>query len=281
MTQFALTRDVSPDLRACELSFVSRSEIDVALACQQHLHYQQALAKLGCTVLSLPAEAELPDAVFVEDTALVLDELAVMTRPGAASRRAEVASVAEILARYRPLATIAAPATLEGGDILRHGRSIYVGLSARSNPEGIRQLADLVADHGYAVQAVPMFGCLHLKSAVTLVDDDTVLVHPGWIDPGVFASFRVIEIDAREPHAANALRVGAGLVYPSCFPRTLERLCSAGIVVSTVDVSELQKAEGAVTCCSLLFEVADQAQGQGRGDGEKSDHVGVVVGKRR
>lgn len=257
MTQFALTRDVSPDMRACELSFVGRTEIDVEQARNQHRQYQQVLAALGCSVLSLPAEANLPDAVFVEDTALVLDELAVMTRPGAASRQAEVASVADMLARYRRLEFISAPGTLEGGDILRIGRRIYVGLSARSNPEGIRQLTELVAGHGYTVQAVPISGCLHLKSAVTLVADNTLLVQPLWIDPGAFPGFRIIEVDAREPHAANAVRAGAGLVYPSCFPHTLARLESAGIEVSTVDVSELQKAEGAVTCCSLLFEVAD------------------------
>jgi len=257
MNQFALTRDVSPDMRACELSFVGRTEIDVERAHEQHRQYQQALAALGCAVLSLPAQANLPDAVFVEDTALVLDELAVMTRPGAASRQAEVASVAEILARYRRLEFISAPGTLEGGDILRIGRRIYVGLSARSNPEGIRQLAGLVEGYGYTVQAVPISGCLHLKSAVTLVADNTLLVQSLWIDPGAFPGFRIIEVDPREPHAANAVRAGSGLVYPSCFPHTLARLENAGIEVSTVDVSELQKAEGAVTCCSLLFEVAD------------------------
>lgn len=258
MTQFALTRNVSPDMGACGLSFVDRTEIDVEQAQYQHLQYQRALAALGCSLLSLPAETNLPDAVFVEDTALVLDELAVMTRPGAASRQAEVASVARLLARYRRLEFINAPGTLEGGDILRDGRRIYVGLSARSNPEGIRQLADIVARHGYTVQAVPISDCLHLKSAVTLVAENTLLVQPLWIDPAAFPGFRIIQVDAREPHAANAVRAGRGLIYPSCFPHTLARLESAGIEVSTVDVSELQKAEGAVTCCSLLFEVADQ-----------------------
>lgn len=254
MMQIALTREISPDMGACELSFVGRSEIDIALARQQHLRYQQALSSLGCTVLSLPAEADLPDAVFVEDTALVLDEIAVMTRPGAASRRAEVASVAATLSKYRTLAHIAAPGTLEGGDTMRHGRVIYVGLSARSNPEGIRQLAELIAPYGYSVRALPISGCLHLKSAVTLVDDETVLVQPEWIDPGEFSGYRIIRVDPREAHAANTVRAGSGLVYPSCFPYTLDLLREAGIQASTVDVSELQKAEGAVTCCSLIFE---------------------------
>lgn len=259
MRQIAVTREVSPDMGSCELSFVGRSVIDVALARQQHARYQQALAALGCTVVSLPAEADLPDAVFVEDTALVLDELAVMTRPGAASRRAEVGSIAATLSSYRPLVRIVEPGTIEGGDILRHGRQLFVGLSARSNPDGIAQLTTLVAPHGYSVRALPISGCLHLKSAVTLVDDETMLVQPEWIDAGAFSSYRVILVDPREPHAANALRAGSGLVYPSCFPYTLDRLREAGIEVSTVDVSELQKAEGAVTCCSLIFKANEQA----------------------
>jgi dimethylargininase len=250
----AVTREVSPSIGGCELSFVPRVDIDVALARSQHRQYQQALKDLGCHVLSLPAEDELPDAVFVEDVALVLDEVVVMTRPGAATRRPEGASVASALIAHRPLLSIEAPGTLEGGDIMRIGRTIYVGQSARTNADGIEQLTRLLADFGYSVQPVAMNGCLHLKSAVTLVADNTLLVHPGWVDKNDFPGFRIIEIDPDEPHAANTLRVGESVIYPSCFPRTQERLTRAGIAITNVDVSELQKAEGAVTCCSLLFE---------------------------
>jgi dimethylargininase len=250
----AVTREVSRGIGGCELSFVPRVEIDVELARAQHRQYQQALATLGCEVISLPAEDELPDAVFVEDVALVLDEVAVMTRPGAASRRPEEATIAATLIQHRPLLSIEPPGTLEGGDVMRIGRRIYVGQSARTNASGIEQLAKLLADYGYTVQAVPMSGCLHLKSAVTLVADNTLLVHPGWVDRDAFSGFRIIEIDPDEPHAANTLRVGTGVIYPSCFPRTQERLRHADISVTVVDVSELQKAEGAVTCCSLIFE---------------------------
>lgn len=253
MRQLALIRDVSPDMSACELSFVDRTPIDSRLAHEQHLGYRRALEALGCRVLSLPSLPDQPDAVFIEDTALVLDELAISTRPGAASRRNEVSSVADVLRAYRPMAGINAPGTLEGGDILRIGKRIYVGLSARSNLEGIRQLQALVGEFGYQVQAVPTHGCLHLKSAVTQVDADTVLLQPAWIDGATFNDFRIIEIDPREPHAANALLAGAGIVYPDCFPLTLERLGRIAVEVVTVDVSELQKAEGAVTCCSLLL----------------------------
>jgi dimethylargininase len=250
----AVTRDVSRSLAACELSFVSRSVIDIDLATTQHHAYQEALQSLGCHVLALPALEAMPDAVFVEDVALVLDEVAVMTRPGAESRRAEGASIATVLADFRPLLRIEAPGTLDGGDVLRIGRAIFVGQSARSNAAGIAQLRELLAPHGYTVQAVATRDCLHLKSAVTQVAPDALLIQPAWVDAVIFASYRLIEVDPGEEHAANALRIGEdAVIHPDCFPRTQQRLRDAGIAVTGVDVSELQKAEGAVTCCSLVF----------------------------
>lgn len=249
----AITRDVSSSLGGCELSFVQRSVIDVSVAATQHEAYRKALESLGCKVLALPAEDALPDAVFVEDVAVVLDEVAILTRPGAESRRAEVSSVAEVLARHRPLRALEAPGTLDGGDVLRVGRSLYVGQSARSNAMGISQLRAHTAEFGYSVQSVPTRGCLHLKSAVTQVAEDTLLVQPAWVDPAAFPGFRLIEVVPGEEHAANALWLGSGVVYPACFPRTQRRLEDAGISVTPVDVSELQKAEGAVTCCSLVM----------------------------
>jgi dimethylargininase len=252
----AITRDVSPSLAGCELSFVSRTAIDIDRAIAQHEAYREALRALGCDVTTLPAQAGMPDAVFVEDVAIVLDEVAVMTRPGAASRRGEGDSVAEALAGYRPLLHIDPPGTLDGGDVLRVGRAIYVGQAARSNAEGIAQLRALLAPFGYDVRAVPTHGCLHLKSAVTLVAENTLLVQPEWVDASVFAGYRCIAVDPAEEHAANALRIGEGAIHPACFPRTRQRLEEAGIRVVPVDISELQKAEGAVTCCSLVFPAA-------------------------
>lgn len=255
----ALTRDVSASLADCQLSFVPRTGIDLALARAQHQAYCDALSALGCEVRVLPALDDLPDAVFVEDVALVLDEVAVLTRPGAPSRRAEVEPMAGVLAGFRPLLRITAPGTLDGGDIVRIGRDVYVGQAARSNAEGIAQLATLLAPFGYRVHGVATQDCLHLKSAVTAVADDTLLVQPAWLQssevlPSVFAGYRLVEIDPTEEHAANAVRIGDTVVHPDCFPRTRERLERAGIAVSAVDVSELQKAEGAVTCCSLVFD---------------------------
>lgn len=250
----AIVREVSASMADCQLSFVQREPLDIALARVQHHAYQQALLALGCKLTVLPAQDTLPDSVFVEDVALVLDELAIMTRPGAPSRRAEGTSVAEALARVRTLEHIVEPGTLDGGDILRIDRDIYVGQSARSNSAAMAQLRELVAPHGYQVHAVPMQDCLHLKSAVTQIAERTLLIQPAWVDRQVFADYTQIEIDPSEPHAANTLRIGMQLVYPSGFPRTQARIEQAGIAVHNVELSELQKAEGAVTCCSLIYQ---------------------------
>lgn len=251
--QIAITREVSPSIARCELTYQERVVIDYELACRQHAAYCQALASLGCRVERLPAEPDLPDSVFVEDVALVLNELAILTHPGAASRRPEVAKIQPALAKYRPLASITPPATLDGGDILRIDRTIYVGQSTRSSQAALAQLAELVAPVGYRVQGVALTGCLHLKSAVTQAAPDLLLINPAWVDPQVFAGFRCLEVDPAEPHAANILLLEQGLIYPTSFPCTLERLEHAGLPITPVDVSEMQKAEGAVTCCSIIL----------------------------
>ena len=184
---------------------------------------------------------------------MVLDEIAVMCRPGAESRRAEVAGVGDVLQQYRTLASIQPPGTLDGGDLLRVGKVIYAGLSARSNQSGIEQLRRIVADYGFSVETVETTKCLHLKSAVSEVAPDTLLINPNWIDKSAFANCELIDVDEEEPHAANTLRVGRSVIYPSSFPRTMEILSQRGINVTPVDLSELQKAEGAVTCCSLIL----------------------------
>lgn len=249
----ALTRAVSGAIGRCELTHLARRAIDVALARRQHAAYEDALREAGCTVRQLPEQPDQPDSVFVEDTAIVLDEVAVMTRPGAASRRGEVDSVAAALAPSRPLRRLDAPATLDGGDVLRLGHRICVGTSVRSNAEGIAQLAECVAPFGYRVEAVPVRGCLHLKSAVTQVADDAVLLNPRWVDPARFAGFRVFEVDPDEAYGANTLRIGATVLCSASHPRTAEALRRAGLGVRTVEMSETEKAEGALTCCSLIF----------------------------
>jgi dimethylargininase len=251
----AITRKVSPALGRCELTHLERREIDVARAAAQHAAYERCLERLGCRVVRLPAEPDLPDSVFVEDCAVVLDELAVVARPGAESRRAETASIANVLTQYRPIATIEAPATLDGGDVLVLGRRVLVGHSARSNTESVEQLRSLLGPRGYTVEPVEVRGCLHLKSAVTQIGAQSVLINPQWVDRSRFADLDCVEIHPSEPYAANGLMIGDVLVYPEAFPRTIERLRRRGLQLELLDLSELAKAEGAVTCCSLI--VAD------------------------
>jgi dimethylargininase len=249
----ALTRAVSPAIARCELTHLAREQIDYTRAVEQHHHYEGSLRSLGCSVIRLPSLPDNPDSVFVEDAAVVLSEIAVITRPGAESRRNETGSVAALLSRYRKIATIEPPGTMDGGDVLVIGSTIYVGESTRTNAEGIRQLARLTASHGYEVKAVRVSGCLHLKSAATRIDDDSLLVNPDWVDVTTFDVRQTIEVDPSEPHAANAVSLGNSLIYPTGFDGTASSLTKAGFQLELVDVGELQKAEGAVTCCSILL----------------------------
>jgi dimethylargininase len=254
----AITRAVSPALANCELTFVDRQPIDIAKAQSQHTAYEHLLAKLGIEVHSLAAEPDLPDSMFVEDPAIVLDELAVILPLGTESRRPEAESLAKALAPFRQLARIAAPAAIEGGDVLRIGRTLYVGQTTRTNAEGVRQLAAILGPHGYNVVPVPVTGCLHLKSAVTYLGRNTLLAHRPWFDTKPFdttssANFQWIDVAPAEPHAANALAISDTVIFPASFPKTRARIESAGFHVTPLDISELQKAESGLTCSSLIF----------------------------
>ncbi len=253
--RIAITRQISPAMQDCELTHLQRIPIDLDLARLQHRQYEQALEQLGYKVISLPVELDLPDSVFVEDTALVLDECAIITRPGADSRKPEIESIASTLKPYRKLYYIEAPGTVDGGDILRVGKSVFVGLTARSNQSAIDQMQAILAPYGYAVKGVPVTGCLHLKSAVTQVAGKTLLINPVWVQKSAFPGYDFIEVDPSEPSSANAVFVGDRILYPTAFPKTRARLAAAGIQMLLVDATEVAKAEGAVTCCSLLFEV--------------------------
>ncbi len=253
MTLTAITREINTAIGSCELTFAPRVAIDIDLALQQHERYQLALSSLGCEIVDIPTEPGLADSVFIEDTAIVLDEIAVLCRPGAASRRPEVTGVADVLRQYRTLASIEAPGTLDGGDLLRMRDIIYAGLSTRSNHSGIKQLRDILANYGFSVKPVETTKTLHLKSAVTEVAPGTLLINADWVNRSAFEDYELIDIAKEETHAANALRVGNDVIYPSSFPRTMDMLGTRGINIIPVDLSELQKAEGAATCCSLIF----------------------------
>jgi dimethylargininase len=250
----AITRAVSPGIVNCELTFVPRQTIDLAKAQQQHRAYEQTLEKLGARVISLPAELSLPDSMFVEDPAIVLDELAVMLPLGTASRRPEAATLAQSLSKFRILKQVVAPGALEGGDVLRIGRTLFVGLSSRTNAEGIAQLKALLEPHGYQIVSVPVTGCLHLKSAVTHLGKKTLLANRAWFDWKCFEAFEWIDIAAGEPYAANALTLSDTVIFPASFPQTRGLIEARGFHVMPLDISELQKAESGLTCSSLLFE---------------------------
>ena len=249
----AITRKVSPNLASCQLEFLQREPLDVARAEVQHGDYEACLERLGVRVVSLPTEPDLPDCVFVEDPALVLDEIAVITRMGAESRRGESESLAAALARFRPLVRMSAPATLEGGDVVRMGKTLYVGLSRRTNAEGARQLAEIVEPYGYRVTPVAVTGCLHLKSACCAVSDDTVLANRARFDSRALHC-EIIDVPAEEPGCADVLRIGHTVLVPASFPRTARLLEKSRCQVESVDVSELQKAEAGITCMSLVFD---------------------------
>ena len=250
----AITRDISPRFAECEITHIERTPIDLDLARSQHRAYVNALRNLGCRVVELPAEADLPDSVFVEDTAFILPEVAVITRPGADSRRPETTSIIQALTPLIKLVCVREPATVDGGDVLVMGKRIFIGLSTRSNQEAIDQLNELLGEFGYSVSGVVLRDCLHLKSAVSRVDDKTLLINRNWADPAYFEEFDLIEVDPSEPHAANCLPVGNSIIFPAAFPKTAARLEDYGYQVIVLDVSELAKAEGAVTCCSLIIQ---------------------------
>ena len=255
MTQtLAYTRAVPESIARCELTHVVRTPIDLARARTQHAAYERALTQAGCQVVRLPELPDAADSVFVADPAVVLDELAVIARPGAESRRVEVATIAAALAAHRPLARIEAPGTLDGGDVLVLGRELLVGLSRRTNAEGLRQLARHAGEHGYAVRGLEVAGALHLQTAVTQASARTLVVNPRWIEVGQLPpEWERIEVDAREPFAANVLFVRGSTICAAAFPRTNERLAARGAQILPVAADELAKAEAGVTCSSLLL----------------------------
>jgi len=252
----AITRKVSSSLPDCELSFIERKPIDMEKARAQHHSYELLLEKLGAKVISLAEEKELPDSMFVEDPALVLDEVAIICSLGTETRRKEAPSLAAALEPFRKLAYVKLPGMLEGGDVLRIGKKLFVGLTQRSNAEGIRQLAVFTEHYGYDLTAVPVTGCLHLKSAVTYLGRNKLLGNREWFHWKRFEGYDWVDLDPAEPHAGNALAIGETIVFPASFPKTRARIEAKGFHVESLDISELQKAESGLTCSSLLFDAA-------------------------
>jgi dimethylargininase len=252
----ALTHVPSPNMAEGLRTYVGRAPIDHDLAARQHEDYCRLLRACGAEVRVLDVNRALPDCAFIEDTAVVLDEVAVLASMGDAARRAEPAGVEPELRKYREVHRVEAPATLEGGDVLRVGRTLLVGLSRRTNAAGVSALADVVGRHGYAVAGVPVRGCLHLKTACTALDERRLLVNPAWLEAGALRGFELVRVPAEEPWAANVLRVGDCVCVPAGHVRVADTLRELGLDVRLIDLSEFAKAEGGVTCLSLLLPSA-------------------------
>lgn len=252
MALVAITRSPGPELARCQLTHLERQPIDVPRAAAQHRAYQDALRDAGVRVVELPADPALPDGTFVEDIAVVLDELAVITAPAPPSRRSEWPGVADALRPFRELVRLPADACLEGGDVCRVGRTLYVGQGGRTGAAGLAALEEVVRPLGYAVVPVPLGGCLHLKSACCPLDAESVLVNRAWLAADALAGLRLVDVPAEEPWGANVLALpGATLVSAAC-PHTADVLRGRGHAVVALDVSEIHKAEAGLTCMSLV-----------------------------
>ncbi len=250
----ALTRHISPKLSECELTHLDRQPIDIQKAKEQQHLYEKALEKMGYSIRRLPSTPELPDGVFVEDTAVVFDELAIITRPGANSRRPETESMAEVLKEYRELHYIKDPGTIDGGDVLVLGKRVYIGISKRTNREAIHQFDKILKPYGYDVHGIEVTDCLHLKTALAPLENDLLLINPDWVDGELFQGYHTITIHPDEPYGANVMRRDNWALCPEAFPRTAELLVGRGYDVITVDQSEMAKAEAGLTCCSVIVE---------------------------
>jgi len=247
----SIVRPPSSRLAEGIVTHISRTTVDVELARRQHAAYASALAGSGWKVEQVPVAEECPDSVFVEDTVVVCDDLAVLTRPGAPPRRPEVDGVAPVMASLGlRTARIEAPGTLDGGDVLQAGTTVYVGRGGRTNGEGIRQLRALLAPLGRTVTGVPLGEVLHLKSAVTALPDGTFLLLPDLVPAGLFPAVRPVT----EESGCHVVPLGGDRVLiAASAPRTAEVLEDLGFTPVVVDISEYEKLEGCVTCLSVLL----------------------------
>lgn len=243
----------SPNIQRGERTHVEDAEIDYELALRQHAAYRDALRKCGAQVVVLDVNRTMPDCVFVEDTALVLDELAIMMSPGAASRRGEPAGIEPSLKQFREVKRVARPATIDGGDIVVAGKTIYIGESCRTNSAGIAAMRDLLTPFGYAVEGITVSGCLHLKSACSALPGGQFLVNREWIDVSPLSG-TLVDVPSHEPWAGDVLVIGQHIIVSDAFPATIQCLIDLGYDCLPVSVSEFAKAEGGVTCLSLVFQ---------------------------
>lgn len=248
-----LTHIPSPQMQSCVRTFVSEAAIDHELATKQHANYCQALRECRMQVVTLDVNANRPDCAFIEDTAIVLDEVAVLCSLAPPSRREEPAAIEPVLRQYREIRRVKSPATIEGGDVLRVGRTLLVGQSCRTSAAGIAVLAGIVSHYGYEVRPVPVRGCLHLKTACTALPDGRLLVNPAWIDTTALTDYELVSIPEGEPWAANVALARSSVLLNAAHVRTAELIEGLGFHVRANDLSEFAKAEGGVTCLGLFI----------------------------
>jgi dimethylargininase len=248
-----VTHVPSPALQECELTFVKSELINIAKTTLEHDNYCRMLEQCGARVVRLEDNILLPDSVFVEDPVIVFDEVAVLTSMGVESRRLELATLEKYFRQYRKVKQITLPARIEGGDVLKIGRRIYGGESARTNAAGIHELGKIIEPFGYEVVPVKVSGCLHLKTGCTALDANTILINSAWVDILPFSEFKIVETPQGEPFGANVLPINDTICMNDAFPETKERVVSLGYNVVSTDITEFVKAEAGLTCMSVPF----------------------------
>lgn len=249
----AITRGVSSKMESCELTYRSRENIDLNKAVVQLEEYGELLRSWDVDLVMMPASNSYPDCCFVQDTAVVLDEICVIASMGALSRQGEVSEIERLVSPWRRIRRIIPPATLDGGDVVQIGRLLFVGLSTRTNARGIAALDRLVEPFGYTVVPVRVHGGLHLTTGCGVINDETVLLNPHWLDAHAFRGLRQLHVPESEPWAANTIRVDNAVCLEDGAPRTLELVQPFAKRIATLDISEFRKAEGSLSCLSLIF----------------------------
>lgn len=249
----AITRGVSSNIGACELTYRSRENIDFVKAAVQLEQYCDLLRKWDVNLLTIPASDTYPDCCFVQDTAVILDEVCVVASMGAITRQGEVSEVERLVSPFRRVRRILPPATLDGGDLVQVGRRLFVGLSTRTNARGIVALERIVEPFGYTVVPVSVNGGLHLTTGCGVINDETVLLNPRWLDARAFRGLRQLHVSEEEPWAANTIRVEDSVCLEEKAPRTIDLVQPYVSTIDTLDISEFRKAEGSLSCLSLIF----------------------------
>ena len=249
----AIVREPGPSL-VDGITTANLGAPDYKLALEQHRAYVRALSACGVTVISLPPDNEHPDSTFVEDTALLTPKCAIIMRPGALSRRDEIISIKEALLRhFSTVERVGEPGTADAGDIMMAGNRYYIGLSQRTNPSGAAQIVDILKSHGLTGSTVPLTQMLHLKSGVSYLENDTLLVAGEFKGRAEFRHFNQIPVDDDETYAANSLWINGTVLVAAGFPKTEAAIRKTGYKTLILDVSEFRKLDGGLSCLSLRF----------------------------